>query len=725
MDDAGRANDQIRGDVERVTYFNEDTGFAVLRVAVKGRRELVTVTGRAVAVRAGEAVEADGRWVEDRQFGRQFKAESMKFTAPHSKEGIVRFLSSGVIEGVGPKLAARIVDKFGGEVFEVMDHTSRRLEEVEGVGMKKRKEIKAAWDRQRTVREIMIFLHSHGISAARARRIFQTYGDESRKVLEETPYRLAEDIFGIGFRTADALAMRLGLDRVSPQRIEAGVLHALKEASGKGHAALPEPVLVAEAARLLEADEAVVAGVLPAMLERGAMVREDPGGSGPLIYLPGLRLAEAGIARQLRRRIGALPVPADFARRLSKIEEAGGMALAEGQRAALELVAGNRVAVITGGPGVGKTTVLRCWLQWMQAEQLRCVLAAPTGRAARRLAEAAGREASTLHRLLQSQPGEGFARRRSAPLEGDCFVVDEVSMVDLPLMAAFLDAVPEGARILFVGDADQLPSVGPGTVLADLISWKKMPVARLTEVFRQAAKSRIVSAAHEIRRGMVPDLAPKEGSDCLFLKRDDAAAALVTLVHLVRDRIGAGLGVDPLEDVQVLTPMNRGALGTSALNPVLRDALNPPDEFKQEIERFGTLYRRGDKVIQLRNNYDKSVFNGDIGRIAAIDAEPARVWVRFDDKRLVDYDPGELDELRLAYAITVHKSQGSEFPVVVVPLVNQHFVMLRRNLLYTALTRGRRQVVLLGEAKALELAVRRADDEKRFGGLGARLNDSV
>ncbi len=715
----------LAGDVERVTYFNEDNGFAVLRVAVQRHREPVTVTCRVVAVRAGERLRARGRWVEDKQFGRQFKAEDAHLSEPHSAEGLVRFLSSGMIDGVGPKLAERIVAKFGADVLRVLDKESARLEEVDGVGRKKRREIKESWERQRAVREVMVFLHAHGVSAARAQRIVKMYGEEAREVVEKSPYRLAEDIFGIGFRTADELAGRLGLGSDSAERLEAGLRHVLQRARDEGHSGLPRQRLVAVGAELLGVDEGPVAAAVDSLVARGGAVENAAGGAGPLVYLPDLLRAETRVARELHGRVAEVPLCEDGDALLERIEAKEGMELAEGQRAALQLTMRERVAVITGGPGVGKTTVLRCWLRMMQSQHLHCVLAAPTGRASRRLAEAAGGEASTLHRLLQYQPAHGFTRHRGNPLEGDCFVVDEVSMVDLPLMAAFLSAVPTEARILFVGDADQLPSVGPGSVLADMLSWEGMPVARMTEVFRQAASSRIVSAAHEIRQGRVPDLEPKAGQDCIFLPRDDAESTLATLLHLVGERLPKGLDLDALQDIQVITPMNRGVLGTATLNRELQRTLNPADPFKREIERFGQLLRRGDKVIQVRNNYDKNVFNGDIGRVAEIEEDPARVWVRFEEgKPPVEYLADELDELRLAYAITIHKSQGSEFPVVVLALDTSHFMLLRRRLLYTGLTRGRRQVVVVGRTKAWETAVRQDGDQARFGLLGARLRHS-
>lgn len=720
MQDQGM--EQLRGEVERVTFFSDDSGFAVLRVRVKNHRDAVTVTGKAAAVQAGEELSAMGKWVEDRQFGRQFKADVLTLSSPQSPAGLVRFLGSGLIDGIGPVLAGRIVKKFGPGVMGLLDTESKRLEEVEGIGPKKRKEIKASWDQQRTIREIMVFLHSHGISTSRAVRIHKTYGDHAREVLERNPFQLAEDIFGIGFRTADDLAGKLGMAADAVSRREAAVMHVLRSAREEGHAAVPRTEAVARAATLLGMPAEAIDGVVPGLIDHGQVIPDAPGGMD-LLFLPAMRLAEIKITSAIRSMRGPAPL-LDGAAADAAIDRAAaktGIDLADGQRAAVRLAITQRMAIITGGPGVGKTTVLRTVLAVLDSLLHHSVMAAPTGRAAKRLAESGGREAFTLHRLLQYQPATGFNRNRHNPLAGDVFIIDEVSMVDLPLMAALLDALPENARLLLVGDADQLPSVGPGTVLADLLATGAVPVARLTEVFRQAAESRIISAAHAVNHGIVPDLSPAKGCDCFFLPRPDAETTLGTILHLVRDRLPTGLGVDALRDIQVLTPMNRGMLGTTELNRRLQEALNPPDEFKPEIERFGTIFRRGDKLIQLRNNYDKDVSNGDIGRLVDIDFEPTRVWIRFDDTRVIDYDPGELDELRHAYAVTIHKSQGSEFPVVVIPLVSAHFMLLQRNLLYTGLTRGRRQVVLVGEDKALRMAVHRAEAVQRWGGLRDRL----
>ena len=718
----------LTGAIERVTFHNEENGYCVLRVKPKGKRTPVTVVGNCPDPHAGEQIAARGEWHDDENYGAQFRADEITSSEPGTLEGIERYLGSGLVEGIGPVYAKKLVGKFGAEVFDIIDNRSRRLEEVDGIGPKRRKEIKESWSKQKAVRQIMVFLHQHGISTARAVRIYKTYGDESIAKLNADPYRLARDLHGIGFKTADTIATKLGMTPDAQRRIAAGLEHTLKSAVDSGHCALPEDELTGGTSDLLGVRPDQSASALEGLIADGHAVRDSSGGES-LVFPPRLLDAEKHVAAKVRA-LASLPAshPAvDVDKALSWAEKKIGYPMAPGQRAAVEAALTKRVLVITGGPGVGKTTIINSVLMILRAKKTEAVLCAPTGRAAKRMGESTGIEAKTIHRLLEFQGGAaGFARGAENPLEGGLFVVDEASMIDLPLMAAFLGALPEGAHLILVGDVDQLPSVGPGSVLSDLIDSGAVPVARLTEIFRQAAESRIINAAHDINNGELPaefasGAKPNPGSDFFFIERDEAGATVDTIVSLIRDRLPEKFGFDPVSDIQVLTPMHRGSLGTAELNRRLQDALNPANEATFEIERFGACYRTGDKVIQLRNDYEKEVFNGDIGHVVEIGTDPGRVEVRFDGGRLASYEPGELDELAPAYAITVHKSQGSEFPCVVIPVATQQFVLLQRNLLYTAITRGRKLVVLVGQRKAAIMAAGNTDSRSRYRGLLGRL----
>lgn len=708
----------LRGLVERVTFHTEETGFSILKVLPDKKRELVTLKGRAPRVVAGERFEAEGRWETDPTYGPQFHADVLRLAPPDSEEGMERYLGSGLIEGIGPAYAKRLIERFGPKVFDVIENESANLEAVEGIGKKRRQEIRASWMKQKTVHGIMLFLHQHGIGTARAQRIYKTYGEEALDLLRANPYRLAADIRGIGFKTADEIAVKMGVQALAPERLRAGLLHTLEAAADSGHCCLPRAELVKNAAAILSAPPEVITPQLEAML-----VAQDVVEHREAVYLPFLRGAETAIARAIRHLASSPPhYPGiDVPKAIAWAEQRTGKALAESQRRCVEQALHNRVLIITGGPGVGKTTILNTVLAIVRAKEVAVVLAAPTGRAAKRMSESTGLEARTLHRLLEFQ-GEGqWGRHRGKPLTGDLFVIDECSMIDAPLMAQFLGALPQGAHLLLVGDADQLPSVGPGMVLGDLIASGAVPCVRLTEIFRQAADSRIILSAHDINAGTVPDLRPHREGDFFFLDHPDPEDIRHVIVDLVKTRLPARYGFQSAADIQVLTPMNRNTLGTRALNEALQSALNPPLETKYEVERSGVTYRVGDKVIQTHNNYDKEVFNGDIGFITTIDTEPVRLHVRFDGGRLVVYDPGELDELQLAYALTVHKSQGSEFPCVIIPVSMQHFVLLERSVIYTAVTRARKLVILVGDPKALTLAVRRQETRKRHTGLKEEL----
>jgi exodeoxyribonuclease V alpha subunit len=719
----GGPDDALSGQVERVTFHNEETGFCILKVKVQGRKEPVAVLGSLPSVAPGEWVTAQGSWERDRDHGIQLKAHKLKTQPPTSLEGIEKYLGSGMIKGIGPVYATKLVKKFGENVFDIIENQSKRLQEVEGIGRERRQRIKDAWAEQKVVRDIMLFLHAHGLGTNRAVRIYKSYGAEAIELIRSDPYRLARDIHGIGFHSADNVAEKLGLEADSLLRARAALEHLLDHATTEGHCALPQRDLLEGATRLLEVDEAVVAEAFERHLKDGKILAERIEGE-EMIFLPLLRDAEERIARQLRSLANTgTPEPAiDVEKAIPWVEGKTGRKLSSSQHEALKTALRSRAVVITGGPGVGKTTLVQSLLKILTAKKLKCILAAPTGRAAQRLAEATGLEASTLHRLLEFQPGRGgFQRNASNPLEGDVVVIDEVSMVDVPLMSRLLDAIPRKARLILVGDADQLPSVGPGLVLGDIIRSGMMPVVHLWEIFRQAGDSRIISGAHAINRGEIPDIieAPKD-SDFVFIDREDPEECAATLVSMVRDRLPKHLGIDPIEEIQILSPMHRGSLGIKELNARLQGSLNPRSEYRDEFQAYGNLFRVGDKVIQTSNNYDKEVFNGDIGRIRSMDKEERQVIVRFGQREVI-YEFGELDELELAYAITIHKSQGSEFPVVVIPLAMQQYLLLQRNLLYTGVTRGKRMVVLIGQKKALGMAVRNESTRHRHGGLLQRL----
>ncbi len=706
----------LSGLVERVTYHNAENGFCVLRVKARGQRDLVAVVGFAAAVSAGEFISATGWWTTDREHGLQFKAASVATTQPTTLEGIEKYLGSGMIRGIGPVYAKKLVQAFGEAVFDLIEQQPQRLREVTGIGAKRAGRIVAGWADQKAIREIMLFLHAHGVGTSRAVRIFKTYGQDAIARITENPYRLARDIRGIGFRTADLVAAKLGIDKEAMIRVRAGLSFGLAEATGQGHCGLPVAELTRSTSELIEVGAELIETALGLELGDGALVADTVGGE-PCVFLAGLYRSEQAIAERLRLLSKGRPpwLVIDVSRAISWVESKTGLALAPSQVEALRLAVQAKVLVITGGPGVGKTTLVRSILTVLGAKGVRVALCAPTGRAAKRLAESTGLEARTIHRLLEADPKTGgFKRSEAHPLDCGLLVVDEASMVDVPLMRALLLALPDTAALLLVGDVDQLPSVGPGQVLADVIASGAVPVVRLTEVFRQAAQSRIITNAHRINQGQIPELTAPEGSDFYFVEAAEPEDAIRKLLAVVSARVPARFGLDPVRDVQVLCPMNRGSLGARSLNVELQRVLNPPGA--ERVERFGWSYGVGDKVMQVANSYERDVFNGDLGLITSLDLEEGALTVSFEG-RAVAYGFGELDELALAYAATIHKAQGSEYPVVVIPLMTQHYAMLARNLLYTGVTRGKRLVVLVGQRKALAMAVRNGGARRRWSKL--------
>ena len=711
----------LQGSVERVTFHSEESGFFVVRVKCKGQRDLVTMTGSTPSITPGEFVDAHGVWFNDHRHGIQFQVKQIKTVTPNTIEGIEKYLGSGMVKGIGPHFAKRLVKAFGEDVFDIIEQTPERLLELEGIGKKRREKITSAWSEQKVVREIMVFLQSHGVGTARAVRIYKTYGDKAVETVSENPYRLALDIHGIGFKTADDLAQQLGIDRCSLIRAQAGVRHVLQETSGQGHCAQVTEILISDAIKLLEIPEETITKAIQCEIQEQRLTPETIDDI-PCLFLSPLYRAELGVATHVMRLLSGKSAWSgiDLSKAIQWVEERNQIQLSESQRNAVQLSVQNKFCIVTGGPGVGKTTTVNSILKIIKAKKAQVLLCAPTGRAAKRLSESTGEEATTIHRLLEFDPTAfDFKHNAENPLEAELLIVDESSMVDVVLMNQLLRAVPDNCAVILVGDIDQLPSVGPGAVLNDLIASEQLPVARLTEIFRQAATSQIITGAHAINRGKAPEPTEKGAdTDFYYLNGTEPEELFHKLMTVVTQRLPEKFGLDPVNDVQVLAPMNRGGLGARSLNIALQEALNP--EAHPKVTRYGWTYATGDKVIQTVNNYDKEVFNGDIGRVKSVDIEESELVIEFEG-RDVPYQFNELDEVSLAYAISIHKSQGSEYPCVVIPMAMQHYMLLERNLLYTGVTRGKRLVILLGQHKAVTMAARTVTSQKRLTNLKTRL----
>lgn len=717
---------RIDGILERITFHSDADGYTVARVAPKGKPYQITIVGKLLGVQVGESVELEGRWVDHPEHGRQFEVERYRTVLPATVEGIRRYLGSGLIKGIGPVMARRIAETFGAYTLRVLDSEPERLHEVAGLGPKRVGLIVRAWEEQQQIKAIMLFLQDLAIAPGLAVRIYKQYGDQALGIVQATPYRLADDVYGIGFLTADKIAQAQGIPHDSPQRIGAGLRYALSQAADDGHCYLPWDELVARGAELLAVDAAAVDATLGAIVITREVHIEQWDGQR-LVYLLPFFHAERGVAERLAELLRAPSQLAPFfreanwARVFDFLAEKREINLTERQRAAVQMALTSKVSVLTGGPGTGKTVSLRTVILALQQRGEKFLLASPTGRAAKRLSEATGAEATTIHRLLEYSPvgGAHFKRNAEHPLDAAMVVLDEVSMLDVLLANHLLKAIPPHAHLLLVGDADQLPSVGPGRVLRDVLDSLAVPSIHLDTIFRQAEGSGIIANAHRINRGELPHT--RGLADFFFFPRPEPEPCAELVAELVAERIPRRFGLDPLRDVQVLSPTHRGPAGVASLNTQLQAALNPPVAGRAE-HRFGaTVFRLGDRVLQLRNNYDLDVYNGDIGVITAIDPVDQLLVVRYDEAREVAYDFGLLDELTLAYAISVHKAQGAEYPCVVIPLLTQHYMLLQRNLLYTAVTRARELVVLLGDRRAIAIATKNSRVVERYTGLARRL----
>ena len=719
----------LQGQIERITFTSEETGYTVAKIKVYGRRDLVTIIGNIINPTPGEIIKMKGEWGNHPKYGEQFKIVFCQTTTPASVYGIEKYLGSGLIKGIGPVMAKRIVKMFKEKTLEVIENEINKLVDVEGIGQKRIGMIRKAWEEQKEIRAVMIFLQAHGVSSGYAAKIFKQYGNEAIKIVQENPYRLTTDIFGIGFITADKIAEKLGFAKDSELRAAAGILYVLHELTDEGHVYYPYDPLIKKCKEMLDIDREIIVKAIGTVAVDKQIVIEDINQdlaefqeNNKAVYLAGYHIAEKNLAVRLKTLVNAPQAirKIDSEKAIQWVQEKLSITLADKQIEAVQRASENKVMIITGGPGTGKTTIINAILKIFSAVKANIMLAAPTGRAAKRMSETTGHESKTIHRLLEYNMRKGgFQKNEESPLDCDLLIVDEASMIDTLLMHHLLKAIPVTATFIMVGDVNQLPSVGAGNVLKDIIDSGILPVVQLNEIFRQAKESSIIVNAHKINEGIIPNLKSNQDKvdDFYFIEQEDPEKVLEMIINLVRERIPKRFGFNSVNDIQVLTPMHRGTVGAGNLNIELQKALNPGEE---GVLRGGRLFKVNDKVMQIVNNYDKEVYNGDIGRIAAIDEEAKEVKVIMDDRDIV-YDYSDLDELVHAYAVSVHKSQGSEYPAVVIPILTQHYVLLQRNLLYTGVTRGKKLVVIVGTKKAMAIAVKNNKTEKRYTLLKQRL----